>query len=144
MKTALFISRIVLFTVLLFLACSDDDPAARLDASPPDAASLTIGEICVMLTPVTCARDSECFQSFDPPCADSFYRRCCERFDSCEHTNGVSADQVAACIAGMESATCDEIENEFPQPCVDIARCTDCATITKDDSLFASWWDRSP
>lgn len=125
-------SHLALLTCL-FLACSNDELDATIDASPPDAGSLTIADICVMLTPVTCERDAECFQSLDPPCAESFYFRCCERFDSCDRVNGVSSQRVDECIAAMESATCDEIENDFPESCAHIAECTDCAAKTDEE-----------
>lgn len=125
-------SHLAVLTCLL-LACSNDEPDGTIDASRSDAGPLTIAEICVMLTPVTCERDAECFQSLDPPCPETFYFRCCERFDSCDRVNGVSRERVEGCIAAMESATCSEIENDFPEPCAHIAECIDCTSETEEE-----------
>jgi len=94
-----------------------DGSSSSPDAAPPDAAPLTIGEICDLLTPVTCERDAECFDSFPLPCPESFREACCEGDGSCSLINGVRIDQVMDCIAAMDSITCEDIETNFPEPC---------------------------
>ena len=116
MKRALVIAGAVAGLFASAFGCGSSS-SSRADAAPPDAAVLTIGEICDLLTPVTCERDAECFDFFPSPCAESFRDACCEGDGSCSVINGVLLDQVMACIAAMESATCDEIENDFPEPC---------------------------
>jgi len=79
-----------------------------------------IGDICIALTDVTCTRDAECFDFFDLPCDESYYKFCCVDDGLCDLVNGVSRGQVDACIAALEAATCDEIESDFPGECVGI------------------------
>lgn len=107
---------------LLLGACggSESTPDAA-PAGPPDASAiLTIGDICVALTDVTCRRDAECFDFFDPPCDQSYYQFCCVSDGICAVVNGASREDVDACIAALEGATCDEIESDFPAECVGI------------------------
>jgi hypothetical protein len=40
--------------------------------------------------------------------------------DSCEVVNGVTRADVDACIAALETATCEEIDTDFPEACVGI------------------------
>ena len=88
---------------------------------PPDASAiLTIGDICVALTDVTCRRDAECFDFFAPPCDQSYYEFCCMDDGICAVVNGVIREEVDTCIAALEVATCDEIESDFPSECVGI------------------------
>lgn len=104
-----------------FACGGDDDATSAADAAPPDAArELAIGDICLLLTDVICTRDAECFDFFELPCDDSYYRWCCEDNESCEFINGVTQADVDACITALEQATCEEIDSDFPQACVGI------------------------
>lgn len=90
------------------------------DASVADAAILAIGDICETLAPVACARDAECFDSFEPPCDQSFLRACCQDDGICDLVNGVASAQLEECVNALMDASCEEIENEFPPPCTGI------------------------
>jgi len=107
---------------LLFFAACGSGSRSDADASTPDAESLTIGEICDLLTPITCMRDAECFNSYPDPCSVSFREDCCEEDNSCPLMNGITVIQVDNCIAALSAATCDEIVDEFPASCRDITR----------------------
>jgi hypothetical protein len=114
---------VVLSAALLVAgACGGSD--ARPDASPPGppdaSAVLTIGDICISLTDVTCTRDAECFDFFDPPCDQSYYAFCCVDDGICDVVNGVTAQEVQVCISALQAATCEEIESSFPEDCVGI------------------------
>jgi len=102
-------------------ACGGDDDAIAVDAAPPDAApELTIGDICLLLTDVTCTRDAECFDFFELPCDESYFRFCCADDGICQVVNGVTRPEVDECIRALEQATCEEIDTDFPEPCVGI------------------------
>jgi len=114
----------VLGAALMLGAAACGGSEATPDAAPvgpPDASAIsTIGEICLALTDVTCSRDAECFDFFDLPCDQSYYQFCCVDDGRCDLANGVSRQQVDACVAALEAATCDEIELDFPRECVGI------------------------
>jgi hypothetical protein len=118
----------------------DSSSSSSPDAAPPDAAVLTIGEICDLLTPVTCESDAECFDFYPLPCSESFRDDCCEDKGSCSLVNGVLLEQVMACIAAMESATCEEIDQEFPESCRNIVSSPDAVVRSSGGTNAANLW----
>jgi hypothetical protein len=114
-------SRALTFVVLplLFCACTGEGEET-LDAAPPDAAPLTIGDICRLVAPATCERDAECFQDLPPPCEEALFQRCCGDARTCDEINGVTQERVNDCIAAIYEGTCTELE-ELPVPCREIA-----------------------
>ena len=126
----------------LGVGCGGEDEAPP-DAMPrPDAAILTIGDICSLLTDVTCRRDAECFDFFDLPCDESYFRYCCSDDGICDIVNGVTLEEVRVCETALEEATCSEIDNDFPASCVGITSQGGLGQITSREqtawSNFAS------
>lgn len=126
---------------LVFCACAgQSDKRDAGEADLPDAAPLTIGDICRLLTPATCERDAECFQDLPPPCEDSLMERCCGEAGTCDEINGVTHDRVEDCIAAIEEGTCAELE-ELPVPCREIAVPMDQALQSSGSWQVPTWLD---
>lgn len=124
---------------LLLCACAGQGDET-VDAAPPDAAPLTIGDICRLLTPATCERDAECFQGLPPPCAESLYQRCCGEAGTCDQVNGVTKERVDDCITAIYEGTCAELE-ELPVPCREIAAPADQALRSLESVRVRLWPD---